>query len=624
MRWASIKGPRSSRAAFLFWSVILLLLASAYLADSGLAHDNIVVHPDLTVDSFNVLNSPFYSSRHPGSQDDARQGSIDEDEAPRWLGHYYNPVTNSVPVWASGMAPDKATEAWAEAIARYNAQEYLGSSGAFHSLGRVLHLLQDMTSPAHVHDDPHLPGDPDDFEDWGPSHLGDYDFSGVQPKTVPDRTAAAFLRALAGLTYWLTVYQTELDEVAGEQPDSLLSQMFPGGTFPGPLIYYDGGLLGDNYWEIDRIGKYEAFLESDAWWIVDESYVEDNDGRNGSRRLTGNVYIENTGGNTVEPVPAMFNGKPNSAERTLLQLYGDSLYKEAVAYGAGLIQVFTESVPVSAPPSNLVATSISATQINLSWTDTDNETEYRVERKTGAGGTYSQIGTVGTNVAGYQDTGLSASTTYFYRVRACNVTCSDYSSEALATTASLLPLTVTRAGAGSGTVRLDPPGIACDPTCSVSFNAGTHVTLTATPAAGGTFKEWRGACPGSGNPICTFTVTAPTTATAVFSQAFTDEPLNRHVTLVKAGHLAELRQAINTLRSGWSLSPFSWTDPTLTARSTPIKTVHLTELRTALSQAYTAAGRTPPTYTDPTLTARVTLIKATHVSELRAAVRDLE
>jgi hypothetical protein len=122
---------------------------------------------------------------------------------------------------------------------------------------------------------------------------------------------------------------------------------------------------------------------------------------------------------------------------------------------------------------------------------------------------------------------------------------------------------------------------------------------------------------------CTLTVTGATTVTAVFSKVFTDPALARGI-IIKAVHFTELREAINTLRSRWSLGAFAWTDPTLTLRSTPVKAMHLSELRVALGQAYTAAGRTPPTYTDQTLTARQTLIKATHINELRNAVKGLE
>ena len=96
----------------------------------------------------------------------------------------------------------------------------------------------------------------------------------------------------------------------------------------------------------------------------------------------------------------------------------------------------TAAGPPPAAPSNLTATVVSSSQINLSWQDnSNNETGFAIERKTGAGGTYAQIATVGANVTGYNSTLLSASTLYYYRVRAYNANGnSGYSNEAYATT----------------------------------------------------------------------------------------------------------------------------------------------------------------------------------------------
>jgi hypothetical protein len=74
--------------------------------------------------------------------------------------------------------------------------------------------------------------------------------------------------------------------------------------------------------------------------------------------------------------------------------------------------------PPPAAPSNLAASAISSTQINLSWTDnSSNETGFLIERSTD-GTNFTQIATAGVNATSYLDTGLSASTTYYYRVRA--------------------------------------------------------------------------------------------------------------------------------------------------------------------------------------------------------------
>jgi hypothetical protein len=89
-------------------------------------------------------------------------------------------------------------------------------------------------------------------------------------------------------------------------------------------------------------------------------------------------------------------------------------------------------------PTNLTATAVSSTQINLSWTASTDDvgvTGYRIYRCQGSGCTPStQIATSPTN--SYSDTGLTASTTYRYRVRAYDAAgnLSSYSSTVSATT----------------------------------------------------------------------------------------------------------------------------------------------------------------------------------------------
>ena len=93
------------------------------------------------------------------------------------------------------------------------------------------------------------------------------------------------------------------------------------------------------------------------------------------------------------------------------------------------------SVPIA--PSDLQAAAISATQVRVTWVDNAfNEAGYKVERKTGAAGTWAQVATLGPNAGtGWVDDGLAETTTYYYRARAYNgAGDSGYSNEAYVTT----------------------------------------------------------------------------------------------------------------------------------------------------------------------------------------------
>ncbi|WP_221029082.1 chondroitinase-B domain-containing protein [Actomonas aquatica] len=75
-------------------------------------------------------------------------------------------------------------------------------------------------------------------------------------------------------------------------------------------------------------------------------------------------------------------------------------------------------VPTLNAPTGVAATTASSTAINLTWTDAaDNESGYIVERRTGSGD-FTTIATLAANSNSFSDTGLTAATTYDYRVSA--------------------------------------------------------------------------------------------------------------------------------------------------------------------------------------------------------------
>ena len=79
-------------------------------------------------------------------------------------------------------------------------------------------------------------------------------------------------------------------------------------------------------------------------------------------------------------------------------------------------------------------------------------------------------------------------------------------------------LTVTLDGDGVGEVTSEPAGIICGGDCEETFDYGTEVTLTATPAEGSVFVGWSGAC--SGLDSCVITIDQVKEVSARFDASF--------------------------------------------------------------------------------------------------------
>jgi len=150
---------------------------------------------------------------------------------------------------------------------------------------------------------------------------------------------------------------------------------------------------------------------------------------------------------------------------TLASLTITSGYTGKVTKTSGITLTLAKSLSPPNVPSGLTASVISSSQINLAWTDNSiNETGFKIERKTGVDGTYSQIAAVLADVTAYSDTGLSAGITYYYRVRAYNgIGDSAYSNEANATT-----------------IVIPPPTTVTDPASNVTHNSA-RLNATVNP-----------------------------------------------------------------------------------------------------------------------------------------------
>jgi len=194
------KNKRSNKMKkLLLWLSIQILVVS----NACLAHNNKIIHPFVLTGkawillknktmvggktAYRELDDSFYTENIPSGYSlgndnydiskivkQGTLGTIEEDGTLgiRSLNHFYNPYNppNYEPLWGFAPGIKNAVEwgrpIWEEAIEKYGE----GKKGeGFLALGRVIHLLEDMSSPPHVHSDAHidiLGSNSNNFEKW--------------------------------------------------------------------------------------------------------------------------------------------------------------------------------------------------------------------------------------------------------------------------------------------------------------------------------------------------------------------------------------------------------------------------------------------------------------------------
>jgi hypothetical protein len=199
---------------------------------------------------------------------------------------------------------------------------------------------------------------------------------------------------------------------------------------------------------------------------------------------------------------------------------------EVAAFVAGNSACLT-SGPTA--PSGLTAAAVSSSQVNLLWQDNSgDETGFRIERKTGAGGVYATVTTTAANTTAFSNTGLASGTTYYYRVQALSASGpSSYSNEAFATTSTQSP-TITGIFPSSG-------------------GPGTSVTITGTNLTGATAVRF------NATNAPSFTVNSPSQIVAVVPSGAT----SGRIGVTTPGGSAQSAADFIVLSCSYAVSPLS-------------------------------------------------------------------
>jgi fibronectin type 3 domain-containing protein len=111
----------------------------------------------------------------------------------------------------------------------------------------------------------------------------------------------------------------------------------------------------------------------------------------------------------------------------------------------GVVSIFSNEAMITVAnqipeaPADLTILKIQTKRLTIGWLDkSTNEESFEVQRapdNSGAPGTWADIAVLPINTDSYTDSGLTTQTTYWYRVRACNVVgCSAYTAEESGTT----------------------------------------------------------------------------------------------------------------------------------------------------------------------------------------------
>lgn len=317
--------------------LIILAVTISFIPPVAFAYDDDTTHPALTDE---VVD--FYNLLHPDKPLTAEQkewivaGSINEDEWPRWVNHFYDPVREigwiaehqgSTPSeiaeagayalvvpWgatifsATTWVHDGATQAgayseyggdrtWERALKYYadgNEKE------AYITLGHAIHLLEDMTVPDHSRNDSHAPIAGDDGSPFE-NYLTRWNRGNISELNLPSDLLTKGARPPS-----FNKVEDYLVAVAGYSNKYFFSKdTINSPVFSFPQIVRDDGRFG---YGVDEAGVEFPLVKAK---LVEQSAFS----------FAKNLVLEKT-------------------DENILDAYFSRLAPKAVLYGAGVIELF--------------------------------------------------------------------------------------------------------------------------------------------------------------------------------------------------------------------------------------------------------------------------------------------